>query len=379
VAVTPLPAPGVQANRQTKGFVGLWTEPASKKLNGDFEWAKEHMEMGLEDQPTNPALPVTSRAAEALSGAEHPAKEEKYTFLAESPTFSKNHTAAMTPASASTTDGMAKHTIDFEDRLRRLNAELEIEDSGDDDDSALSTPTISEPRVASLQRNPPSSPQSSRRPVLTQLDTATPRYLNNAGLEILSATRYTPDSSSGSASSNLLSPHSAALRPRQLLRTQPQPQPHLWERDIGPSPSQLPPAPPAPLRTQSTRQPRPEASRVSSVKNMWEKRASLVMDAPGRLKMGSRNGSKSPPEPLRLQSANTAFASIERKGHNRLEDRYEEVRREARGDSATVPSFEIFGVGSGQVGRGGQGMDLGQGPGMESPLLSPLSPGVAAY
>lgn len=345
-----------------KGFVGLWMLPPSQKMNADFEWAKDHSEMALEDQPINPMLPprlttatpVLSQAVPIGATESQPVTDttgastkpgtrqgERFAFPVEYSTLPVDHAATMTPTSGSTTDGMPRHKIDFEDRLRKLNAELDMEESGLEEKSPATTPVVVEPPVVPWRTTAPETAlDTSRRPVLEKLNIDSTRLLNLDGLEVLSAARYTPDSASSGSSAKLLSPLSAA-RPMRPLR----PAQHLWEQDIGPSPSVLPPTP---LRTQSTRQP---VSRVSSVKNMWEKRASLVTGGPLK---APRNGSRSPPEPLKIQRANTTFV----RASGRWMDRK---------DSATVPGFELM---------GGHSIDV------NSPILSPLSPmspSVAAY
>ncbi|ETN45797.1 uncharacterized protein HMPREF1541_09630 [Cyphellophora europaea CBS 101466] len=248
----------------TAGFVGLWMDPPSRKVNEDFEWAKQHAHEVFREQSVKPLLPVAAGlfpvvattqhihapSPEELDVAEEPVyiiqrpspTQQQYDFLAESPMLSKQQTAGVTPTSASTTDGMARHEIDFAERLRKLNAELEMDDSDYEDDLAL--PGRAELRYASSKMSLPFSQESiterpsrgtwemnitqqrpecdraktepaevTRRPVLKEITVDSPRVLNGEGLEVFTAISYYCCAPSASFAAN-----SKDIRPRHWTK-----------------------------------------------------------------------------------------------------------------------------------------------------------------
>ncbi|KPI36763.1 uncharacterized protein AB675_11784 [Cyphellophora attinorum] len=246
--------------------------------------------------------------------------------------------------------------------------------------------TFPHPPATTQPAQPTAMPD--RRPPLEQIKTSHPQHgrsgsrLDENGLEILSAVTYTPSMSSQSASSGQLSTASVqahgASRPI-ITPAQSRPQRPVVVRGFGSAPTvpaakptmrgadqpllssaTMAPTPP-PLRSQSVKTPA-APSRISSVRNMWERRASLVINdvdsptlpaamSPLRARKTSSR-TRSPPEPLKLVRSNMVARSNSKRG--------------------VVPGFEMVGSGSG---TGGMGERMMHGMGGMS-VVSPLSPEV---
>jgi hypothetical protein len=314
----------------THGAVGLWMNPRSKKTNMDFEACLKAVE-----KKSNAAQDLT--LSSELNGEEIPAhvdaQESDHTmsFLLESPTFNDTAHATMTPGSASTTDGLVRHTIDFTERLKKLNLELNMSDddsdASDDDGEASNTPKIlafPPPRSMGQIGNVASAQVVQAFKPALAITTDAPKP--ETGLELLSSKRYTPDSASSADSLTMLSPASAAARFHKPITRSPSRAPVAdasLHANIGPAPTTLPPTPPGVGRTQSLsvrnaetgREGRsPPVSRVNSVKNMWERRASLLGDT-GR--PSSRTPTPPAIAPLRLHRTRTESDALTATGDRR--------------------------------------------------------------
>ena len=368
----------------TNGFVGLWMDPPSQKFNDDFEAAKElaHLPVyqpmsdvnepsrwesdvdispldldmhedrahstsdhSLQGQDTpassstsmepeiSPLLPLNSfRSDQQENPWSSPATGEMQRRPSASPTTSTQSELSplLVHSNAAPSNAQADRKIDFMERMKQLNMELELDADGDGyTATATATPVSTTYPVAN---DYPSPPPLRRNHKPEPLPTTT---WQEAGFEPLPARAYTPGSQSSSAStlSRTLSSPGNAQRP-SLRAAQ-------HDSAPGPAPQYSMPTPP-PLRSQSFKQ----RSTVSNVRNMWEKRSSLVMDTPVvplRLK-------KATPQPLKLTPRMNVVD---------------------RADSATIPGFEML--------RGGGGMGGSGLMNMTSPLMSPMSPSVRAY
>jgi hypothetical protein len=280
-------------------------------------------------------------------------------FLLESPTLTSTSTPYATmPGSASTTDGLARHTIDFTERLEKLGRELDISDDDSDDEgsgeNAANTPQgpafFTEPLRSGKAAHTSAAlvAQPSKPNLAVTTHGPVPDTGNGLGLELLSSKRYTPTSASSAGS--MLSPASAAWGHRSVSNSRSPSRPpgsgaeFSSHASTASAPTELPSSGTGVQRTQSLsarnfdagvgREGRfPAVSRVNSVKNMWERRASLLGDA----RMAT------PPQiaPLRLQRTRTDGDVGSRAGisvRDRLvEAGYGYVNREGVGSPLSPP------------------------------------------
>lgn len=297
-----------------------------------FPTAADDMEELTED--TDNGSDYSAYSSEYDPGARFP-NAATPAFVVESPTLPEglSHTPAMTPSTAATINGLALHGIDFDERMRELNMELDMAASDVSRRSAAHSPLLP-PNPQDDAGSPLSF--SNKRAAPQQLDLRNGVSFDEEGFELLSAATYTPVYSA--KPSALLAPTTAAHRQPVSIHQTMEPR---WEQSSVPQPIEVSPAP---LRSQSVKQP----SRVNSVRNMWEKRASLVMDVPV---LSGLRGRVPPPKPLKLHQPNSRPSSRSNVWMNGE-------------DSATIPGFVAVG---------------GQVIGRRSPHDSPMSPPVQAY